>query len=76
MALIGDIEIYLLFLERDDGKIKISLRSKNDFDVNRFAEKFNGGGHAHASGILREGKMEDVRNKIIASLENDVAGNA
>ena len=75
LGFIGDIEIYLLFLERDDGRIKISLRSKNNFDVNRFAGKFNGGGHIHASGILLEGEMENVRNKIMKSLENDVAAN-
>lgn len=31
--------------------VKVSLRSKGDFDVNRFATKyFNGGGHKNASG--------------------------
>ncbi|RMF93275.1 MAG: bifunctional oligoribonuclease/PAP phosphatase NrnA [Candidatus Schekmanbacteria bacterium] len=72
LGFIGDIEIYLLFLERDDGKIKVSLRSKNDFDVNKFAKKFNGGGHSHAAGILLEGNLEDVKNKILSSLKNDI----
>ncbi len=72
LGFIGDIEIYLLFLERDDGKVKVSLRSKNSFDVNRFASKYNGGGHIQAAGILLEEKLQDVKNKIIADLENDV----
>lgn len=39
-----------LFSERDD-RIRISFRSKGDFDVNDFAAKhFNGGGHKNASG--------------------------
>jgi len=39
-----------LIMERNN-KIKISLRSKNDFDVNRIARlHFNGGGHKNAAG--------------------------
>ena len=39
-----------LITERS-GKIKISLRSKGDFDVNKIARThFNGGGHKNASG--------------------------
>ena len=38
------------FIEHDDG-IKISFRSKGDFDVNKFSKNhFNGGGHRNASG--------------------------
>ncbi len=38
------------FMERD-GEIKISLRSRGKFDVNRIARKyFNGGGHVNAAG--------------------------
>ena len=34
-----------------EGKVRISFRSKNDFDVNVFAKKyFGGGGHTKASG--------------------------
>jgi len=40
----------LLFIEKDDS-IKISLRSKGNFEVNSFAEKyFYGGGHMNAAG--------------------------
>jgi phosphoesterase RecJ-like protein len=39
-----------LFSERDD-RIRISFRSKGDFNVNDFARRhFNGGGHKNASG--------------------------
>jgi len=39
-----------LFAERE-GTLKISLRSKGDFDVNKMARAhFNGGGHMNASG--------------------------
>jgi phosphoesterase RecJ-like protein len=42
---------FCAFFSEGDGKIKISFRSKGDFDVNQFARKhFNGGGHINAAG--------------------------
>lgn len=39
------------FVKQTDDKVRISLRSKNDFDVNLFASKyFGGGGHSKAAG--------------------------
>ncbi len=39
------------FFRESDGYIKVSLRSKGDFDVNVIArEHFNGGGHKNAAG--------------------------
>ena len=49
----------VFFIEFNDG-IKISFRSKYDFDVNKFARlHFNGGGHKNASG----GKVTDLNLK-------------
>lgn len=39
------------FVKEAEGKVRLSFRSKNDFDVNRFAHNyFGGGGHTKASG--------------------------
>lgn len=47
---IDTVRFTALFSERDD-RIRISFRSKGDFDVNEFAVKhFSGGGHKNASG--------------------------
>lgn len=47
---IAGIQFATLIIERKDG-IKMSFRSKGNFDVNTFArENFNGGGHFNASG--------------------------
>jgi len=49
----------VLFIERSD-HIKLSLRSKGVFDVNRFAsEHFIGGGHRNASGGKSPLDLED-----------------
>jgi bifunctional oligoribonuclease and PAP phosphatase NrnA len=47
---IKGIKITALFLEKED-YIKISFRSRGNFEINKFCEKhFNGGGHKNAAG--------------------------
>ena len=47
---VKDIRVSALFIEKED-HVKISFRSKGDFPINAFAEKyFNGGGHKNAAG--------------------------
>jgi len=52
----------LIFIEnREEGIIKISLRSIGDFSVNEFARAhFNGGGHTNAAGGRSESSMEET----------------
>ncbi len=50
-----------LFIEKKD-HVKVSLRSKGDFNVNMIARKyFKGGGHRNASGGRYDGTMEECR---------------
>jgi len=65
-------EISILFRETKDNKIKISFRSKGNFDVNKFAGKFNGGGHPNAAGCLCSGKMYKIKEKILSELLKDI----
>lgn len=42
---------FCAFFSEGDGKIKISFRSKGNFDVNQFSRRhFHGGGHVNAAG--------------------------
>jgi len=65
-------EISILFRETKDNKIKISFRSKGNFDVNKFAGKFNGGGHPNAAGCLCSGKMYKIKDKILSQLFKEI----
>jgi phosphoesterase RecJ-like protein len=50
-----------IFLREDKGIVKISLRSKGQFDVNDLARKhFNGGGHVNAAGGSLTMTMDDA----------------
>jgi phosphoesterase RecJ-like protein len=52
---IAGVEILYILRESPDGSVRVSLRSKNDFDVNAVARHFGGGGHLQASGcVIRE----------------------
>jgi phosphoesterase RecJ-like protein len=44
------IEVAVLFREAEEGKTKMSFRSKSHLDCSVLAEKFGGGGHFHAAG--------------------------
>ena len=51
------------FFRESDGYIKVSLRSKGDFDVNVIArEHFNGGGHKNAAGGRLDISLEAAIN--------------
>jgi len=71
-ATLDNTEISILFRETKDNKIKISFRSKGNFDVNKFAGKFNGGGHPNAAGCLCSGKMYKIKEKILSELLKDI----
>lgn len=58
--MVKGIVFCVLFMERDDN-VKLSLRSKGRFSVNRFArDHFNGGGHDNAAGGKSPLSMNDV----------------
>jgi phosphoesterase RecJ-like protein len=54
---VAGVEVALLFLEMGPEETKVSLRSRNGFDVRQIAEQFGGGGHAAASGVRYPGPL-------------------
>ena len=55
----------LFFRDLGHGKVKVSFRSTGGVDVNRFARRFGGGGHAKAAGAMIAGSLEDVRGTVL-----------
>jgi phosphoesterase RecJ-like protein len=62
---INDFVFSAIFIEdQQNDFIKISFRSKGDFDVNQFARKhFNGGGHINAAGGRSDENMKETLRK-------------
>ncbi|MDR2511432.1 MAG: bifunctional oligoribonuclease/PAP phosphatase NrnA, partial [Bacteroidales bacterium] len=69
---IAGIEFSALFSEPDKaGEVRMSFRSKANFDVNDFAKQlFGGGGHKNASGASAELPLEQVIKMFKLSLIN------
>lgn len=62
---VGGTRMAIFFRDLGHEKIKVSFRSTGDVNVNEFARKFGGGGHARASGALIPGTIEEVRHSVI-----------
>ncbi len=62
--------VFSTFIREDEGIIKLSFRSQNDFPCNKFAsELFNGGGHLKASGGEFKGTFEEAIRIYIEGLK-------
>lgn len=61
---IEGVKACVLFRE-DGNRIKLSLRSQSNIDVNKWARKFNGGGHQKAAGAWHEGPLEKAVEEVI-----------
>ncbi len=62
------VEVVLLFKESEENnKIRVNLRSKSRYDVNRLAKIFCGGGHRTASGCTIKGDIREAERKLIAA---------
>lgn len=69
---IKDVEVALLLKEREDGKIKGSLRAKDLVDVSKIARSFGGGGHRRASGFELEYSLDQAEEKLIKVIKEDL----
>ncbi|HZK80604.1 MAG TPA: DHHA1 domain-containing protein, partial [Humisphaera sp.] len=74
---IRSVEVSILLTEPADfGPVRVSLRSKGQVDVARFAEQFGGGGHARASGLKVEGTFEQAHDRVVAAMIREMTAGA
>ena len=70
---IRGVRVAVFFEELPDGKIRVSMRSKDkSVDVCRIAMQFGGGGHSLAAGIRMAGPIEEARAKVLAAVEQAI----
>ncbi len=72
---IPGVEIAYLADEREDGTVKVSLRSLSPWDVSFIARKFGGGGHARAAAFSREGRLDEIIPALRMVIEAAMEGN-
>ncbi len=78
LLLTRGVEIALFFSEAEGGRVKVSFRSKGDFDVATLArelgrEGFGGGGHRKAAGCSLPGPLPEVVSRVVDRLRGDLA---
>jgi phosphoesterase RecJ-like protein len=68
LTTIEGMEVVLVFVEQNDGQVKISLRSKGKVNVADLAVSFGGGGHDQAAGAIISGGLEEVKNTVLGEV--------
>jgi phosphoesterase RecJ-like protein len=70
---IATVEVSMLLCQpMDQGPIRVSLRSKGQVDVAKFAQRFGGGGHARAAGLALTGTLEQARDRVVAAMMQEM----
>lgn len=62
---IRGVEMAIFAREQERGKFRVSLRAKDRVKVNEIAHAFDGGGHFKAAGCRLQGKLKEVRDKLL-----------
>lgn len=69
IRVVSGVRVAIIFEELGDGRIRMSLRSKDPaFSVADIATQFGGGGHAMAAGIRMRGELAEVRESVLAAI--------
>ncbi len=67
IRVVRDVEAVAL-IKIGDGSVRVSLRSKNGYDVGTVASSLGGGGHKAAAGFTREGTLESILGELLPLL--------
>lgn len=67
---IENVEIGILIKEVEEGTYKLSLRSKDYFDVKDIALKYGGGGHVKAAGCtIKNTSIENIIREVLEDIK-------
>lgn len=69
IRVVSGVKVAVIFEELGDGRIRMSLRSKDErVSVAAVAAQFGGGGHAMAAGIRMRGALADCREQVLEAI--------
>jgi phosphoesterase RecJ-like protein len=70
---IRGVRLAVFFEELHDGKVRVSMRSKDrSLNVCEIATEFGGGGHALAAGIRMSGPMEEAKPLVLRAIRRHI----
>ncbi|MCA9251143.1 MAG: bifunctional oligoribonuclease/PAP phosphatase NrnA [Phycisphaerae bacterium] len=59
------VAIAALFTEVEPGRVRINLRGESSTEVAGLAQRFGGGGHRQAAGVIYSGSLDEAVDRII-----------
>ncbi len=72
LTIVPEALISVLFIEQENGGVKVSWRSVKGLDVSGIAAQFGGGGHASAAGADIKGELQEVKKLVLAETHHYV----
>ncbi|MDQ5984680.1 MAG: Bifunctional oligoribonuclease and PAP phosphatase NrnA [Syntrophus sp. SKADARSKE-3] len=63
--------ISILYSQISENRFKVSLRSKDNVDIERVAWAFGGGGHINAAACRVDGDIETIKRRILEEIRAD-----
>lgn len=66
---IAGVDIGVTLKERDDGSVRVSMRSTDKADVSEICRRFEGGGHVRAAGCRVWDSLASAEQKLVAACE-------
>jgi phosphoesterase RecJ-like protein len=68
----SDVTASFYMREVQDGRYRVSLRSKGDINVAAIAAQFGGGGHKNAAGCRLEGNWDELEKRLTAVISEEI----
>lgn len=69
---IREAKVVLVFTERDNGTVDVGMRAVPGYDVSQVALQLGGGGHPQAAGCTLEGDLKQVRQLVLAKVQQNL----
>jgi phosphoesterase RecJ-like protein len=71
---VREAKMVVVFTERDNCTVDVGMRAAPGFDVAQVALKLGGGGHPQAAGCTLEGRLDQVRQRVVDELLRSLVG--
>ena len=69
---VDGVEVAMFLYQLSEDSYKVSPRSKNYVDVSKIAVENGGGGHVRAAGAEIHGELNDIINKLLNRIKQDI----
>lgn len=71
--MVEGVEVGILFREIDEGRVRVTFRSREFVDVSRVAALFSGGGHPRAAGCDMAGPLDAAVETVLSRVRGAIA---